>query len=151
MSGSLAAAARTSRADQPRDWRHDRADLAGDRAPVAHDRAGVGLAFAHLVGALVGRDRLLAGQAALVDGPDQAWLAAEGLVDGLHRHAGLGGDRGDGGGGIAAVQELSLGGVQDGLAGAAGLGLAAAGVVAAFGLDSGHGFVPYSCIGYSQV
>jgi hypothetical protein len=60
-------------------------------------------------------------------------------MDGIQGHPGGLGDRGHRGRCIAALDEQVAGGVQDGAAGAPGLGLTAGGVVGA-GLDVvGHG------------
>src|SRR5215467_7765892 len=62
--------------------RHDaRAEFGGERAPGSHDPAGIGLSLADVVGSLLGGDRALSGEALLDDGPHQAGLAAEALVD----------------------------------------------------------------------
>jgi len=48
----------------------------------------------------------------VVDGADQFRLAAEGLIDRLHRYGRVGGDGGDRGGAVAGAEELALRGFE---------------------------------------
>ena len=115
-------------ADEQHDRRYPGRDFGGELADPANDDVRIGFGGLKRVGTGLGVHLALAGEGLVADFANEAGLAAEGLVDGVDGYAGVARDRGDGGGGVAVVEEATAGRVQDGLPGQAGLLLTSAGV-----------------------
>ena len=90
-----------------------RSDLGAELADSADHGSGIGFGGLQCVGATTGIGRAIARKPTLVDGADEAGLAAEGLVDRVDRHPCVGGDGRDGGRCEAISQEPGAGSGED--------------------------------------
>src|SRR5260221_1360708 len=114
---------------------HDRGrkgrDLGDEFAPARDELSWIGLACLQLIRSLLSRHRAPAFEGPGAHGADQPWLAAERLVDGVHRHARVPCDGRDRGGPVAVTKETSLNDLDDSIAVPTRLRPAQAGIVGA--------------------
>ena len=114
--------------DQQQHRDHARCHLGGEPSPTADQRPRI-LLFPERVRAQLRRHRPGTFEGLLPEGPDQAGLSAEGLVDGLRRHPRCLRERGHGRGRVAVRREQRPGRQEHALASRPCRGASAGGVV----------------------